>query len=206
MYASGGYIFRRRLILIICLINQLLAVVCEYVPIPGRGMLWIIGLMLEMWTAILYFVYYFFFNRHENDLSNYLLLLHIPIFFYAMIAINTSVTTINIIFGITSIVINTTLAIITLLKTKQGMIVETNQRLKSLLLVTMIPGLALTITWYIMARRVSNWSYFYIIDQRFLALDIFHYSSIAKGGALYILFIILVILSIKEYRKEEKNL
>ena len=203
MYASSGYLFRRRLILIICLINQLLALLFEFLPLPG--MFWAFGLMLEIWTAILYFVYYFFYNRHENDLSNYLLLLHIPIFFYAMIAINTSVTTINIIFGITSIVINTTLAIIALIKTKQGMIVETNQRLKSLLLVTVIPGLALTITWYIIARMMSNWSYFKIMDQYFSALNILNYTAIAIG-ALYILFIILVILSIKEYRKEEKNL
>ena len=203
MYASSGYLFRRRLILIICLINQLLALLFEFLPLPG--MFWAFGLMLEIWTAILYFVYYFFYNRHENDLSNYLLLLHIPIFFYAMIAINTSVTTINIIFGITSIVINTTLAIITLIKTKQGMIIKTNQRLKSLLLVTVIPGLALTITWYIIARMMSNWSYFKIMDQYFSALNILNYTAIAIG-ALYILFIILVILSIKEYRKEEKNL
>ncbi|MBO4667498.1 MAG: hypothetical protein J5666_05180 [Bacilli bacterium] len=203
MYASGGYLFRRRLILIICLINQLLALLFEFLPLPG--MLWVFGLILEIWTGILYLVYFFFFLGYSNDLCNHLLLLYIPIFFYSMVTIGSTWDTLYIIVAAISIIINTTLSIITLIKTKKGMIVNTNQRFKNRLIITMIMGFFMTALWFIISS--NNRSPFVELVNEFSArFIIIQYLALLIYGALLILFVVLAILSIKEYRKEEKNL
>ena len=68
----------RRIILIICLAHQLLALFFEFVPL--YGMYWVLGLMLEVVTAFIYFVYFIVFVGKSTQLVHELLSIFIPVY------------------------------------------------------------------------------------------------------------------------------
>lgn len=103
----------RRIILIICLAHQLLALFFAFVPL--YGMLWVLGLMLELVTAFIYFVYFIIFVGKSTQLVHELLLIFIPVymlssFFFADTAGNVA----NYIIAGVNIVIISVLALITI--------------------------------------------------------------------------------------------
>lgn len=68
----------RRIILIICLVHQVLALFFEFVPL--YGMLWVLGIILELVTAFIYFVYFIVFVGKSTQLVHELLLIFIPVY------------------------------------------------------------------------------------------------------------------------------
>ena len=70
---------KKRKLLIACLIMQVLAIMLEYVEIPIFPRLWMVGMLFETITAILYIVYLFLSADDMLDIKKYLLILHSPI-------------------------------------------------------------------------------------------------------------------------------
>ena len=94
----------KRVLLIICLLCQFFALFLEYYPFGN--LIWIMGMIFEVITGILYLVFFFTFFFRNNNFSTYLLLLNIPAFLYHALLIATTGNIVFIIASICCIVIN----------------------------------------------------------------------------------------------------
>ena len=187
----------RRIILIICLAHQLLALFFEFVPL--YGMLWVLGIILELVTAFIYFVYFIVFVGKSTQLVHELLLIFIPVYMLSTYFFATSAGNIlRLILEVVNIAIISIFAFITIF-TKNT--VQNNSLAWQDNYYWWFPcGAATSILfiWYRLSRRFS-FAFIYN-DQILLIIECFIY-------AIFItFFIIMMIILIRKHKKVKMQL
>ena len=186
----------KRVLLIICLLCQFFALFLEYYPFGN--MLWVLGMIFEVITGILYLVFFFTFFFRDNNFSTYLLLLNIPAFLYHALLIATTGNTVFIIASICCIVINIGLSIFAIIqKDKYKQFIYE----KKILLILFLTSIMFIITGFILEDIYYAKCHTAILnDQPTDNLNILFYSTIILLGVFYIVLSIRLVFMIKKYK------
>ena len=186
----------KRVLLIICLLCQLFALFLEYYPFGN--LIWVMGMIFEIITGILYLVFFFTFFFRDNNFSTYLLLLNIPAFLYHALLIATTGNTVFIIASICCIVINIGLSIFGIIQKDKGKQFIYD---KKILLILFLVSIIFIITGFILNYiYYAKWDTAILNDQPTDNLNILFYSTIILLGVFYIIISIRLVLIIKEYK------